>query len=133
MSRDVQQTLAQLADSVLRHPESFGSSALAPVWLGFKTRVMYIKLLRKAYRSIDESAASSPVVHTHRRQLRRATRRHLGRRLAEIRRVAQFDFFERLFSLWHIVHVPFFIMLVLSAIVHVIAVHMTDQHSINLT
>ncbi|WP_428603556.1 hypothetical protein [Sedimenticola sp.] len=32
--------------------------------------------------------------------------------------------FERLFSLWHVIHVPFFVMLVASAIFHVVAVHM---------
>lgn len=32
--------------------------------------------------------------------------------------------FERLFSLWHIIHVPFFIMLVITVIFHILAVHM---------
>ncbi|MDF1762257.1 MAG: hypothetical protein P1U57_02510 [Oleibacter sp.] len=40
------------------------------------------------------------------------------------RRVLEFNFFERLFALWHVIHLPFFIMLVLSGIVHVVAVHM---------
>ena len=37
---------------------------------------------------------------------------------------AQFSTYERLFSLWHVLHVPFVYMLVISAIFHVIAVHM---------
>jgi len=37
---------------------------------------------------------------------------------------AQFSIYERLFSLWHILHVPFVFMLVISGVVHVIAVHM---------
>ena len=39
-------------------------------------------------------------------------------------RVAQFHVFERLFSWWHVLHVPLVYMLVLSAIAHVVAVHM---------
>jgi len=35
----------------------------------------------------------------------------------------QFATYERLFSLWHAVHVPFLILLVLTGIVHVVAVH----------
>jgi hypothetical protein len=108
----------------LRRPESLGVSALAPVWLGYKTRWLYLKMVREAYRNIDELAASSPVIKQHRPRLRRSTRRYLGKRLAEIRKVAQFAFFERLFSLWHIIHVPFFLMMVMSALVHVLAVHM---------
>lgn len=43
--------------------------------------------------------------------------------LSGVQRVAQFSGYERLFSLWHILHVPLVWMLVLSAIAHVIAVH----------
>ena len=39
-------------------------------------------------------------------------------------RVAQFSLYERLFALWHILHLPIFFLMVLSAIVHVVAVHM---------
>jgi len=41
-----------------------------------------------------------------------------------LRRVAQLSFYERLFSLWHLFHLPLFILLVISALVHVLAVHM---------
>jgi len=36
---------------------------------------------------------------------------------------AQFSTYERLFSHWHTVHIPFLFMLVLTALVHVVAVH----------
>lgn len=38
-------------------------------------------------------------------------------------RVAQFKSYERLFSLWHVAHIPFVYLLVISAVVHVVAVH----------
>ena len=41
-----------------------------------------------------------------------------------LQRVAQFGTYERLFSLWHVAHVPFVVLLAVSAIYHVIAVHM---------
>jgi hypothetical protein len=44
--------------------------------------------------------------------------------LESVRRVSQFNTYERLFSLWHILHVPFVYMLVISGVIHVIAVHM---------
>jgi hypothetical protein len=43
--------------------------------------------------------------------------------LTSIRDVAQFSTYEKLFSLWHIFHVPLVYMLVFSSIWHVIAVH----------
>jgi hypothetical protein len=58
-----------------------------------------------------------------------ARRRESAHRLLRTYRVAapevaQFKTYERLFSAWHILHVPFVYLLVVSAIVHVIAVHM---------
>jgi hypothetical protein len=44
--------------------------------------------------------------------------------LRAVQRVAQFGVFVRLFSWWHVLHVPLVYMLVLSAIAHVVAVHM---------
>lgn len=38
-------------------------------------------------------------------------------------RLANYSVYERLFSLWHVFHIPLFILLVISGIVHVIAVH----------
>jgi hypothetical protein len=124
LNAQVREQLAELAENVLQHPESLGSSALAPVWLGLQTRWLYLQLVRAAYRNINELAKSSAVVKQHRPRLRRTTRRYLGQRLAEIRKVAQFAFFEKLFSLWHVIHVPFFLMMVISALVHVLAVHL---------
>ena len=43
--------------------------------------------------------------------------------IAAIKRAAAFTFFERLFRLWHIFHLPLFFLLVLAAIVHVFAEH----------
>jgi hypothetical protein len=43
--------------------------------------------------------------------------------LATVRDLAQFSTYEKLFSLWHIFHVPLVYMLVFSSIWHVISVH----------
>jgi hypothetical protein len=40
-----------------------------------------------------------------------------------LRQVAEFSAYERLFALWHVLHIPLFFMLVLAGIVHVFAVH----------
>ena len=43
--------------------------------------------------------------------------------LRSIQLTAQFSAYERLFSLWHVLHIPFVYLFVFSAIVHVVAVH----------
>ncbi len=44
--------------------------------------------------------------------------------LKTVRDVAQFNTYERLFSLWHIFHIPLVYMMAFSGVYHVIAVHM---------
>jgi hypothetical protein len=43
--------------------------------------------------------------------------------LNSVTRVAQFTAYERLFSLWHVAHIPFVYLMFISAVVHVCAVH----------
>jgi len=58
------------------------------------------------------------------RRQRRSAYRVVGELRSSMVKAAQLALFERLFSLWHIFHLPFFFMMVLSGVVHVVAVHM---------
>lgn len=78
--------------------------------------------------SIDEEVARaatregwSPAV---RRQRRAEELARLASYYATVKRAASLGIYERLFSFWHVAHVPLFIILVLTAIIHVIAVHL---------
>jgi hypothetical protein len=53
----------------------------------------------------------------------RHARKLVRRYLKAVVKVAHFTAYERLFSLWHVAHIPFVYLLVISAIVHVVAVH----------
>ena len=44
--------------------------------------------------------------------------------IAAVQRSAQFLPLERLFALWHVLHVPLVVLLAFSVIAHIIAVHM---------
>lgn len=44
--------------------------------------------------------------------------------LDSVRGVASFHAFERMFSLWHVLHVPLLFLLIVAAVIHVLAVHM---------
>ncbi len=74
-------------------------------------------------RALRQGARHSPVVAAEARRLRRTARAYVDRRLAATRRVAAFEGYERLFSLWHALHIPLIFMLIIAAVVHVIAVN----------
>jgi len=54
----------------------------------------------------------------------RETRRELDDYLRSVRRVAAFSLYERIFALWHAIHLPLCFLLFATAAVHVVAVHM---------
>ncbi len=76
--------------------------------------------LRAAF---DRLAATDHWTWTERStKVRRAT--HLVQRhLAAVAGVARSGAYARLFALWHVAHVPFVVLLALSAVAHVFAVH----------
>lgn len=43
--------------------------------------------------------------------------------IAAVKKAAAFTFYERLFRLWHVFHLPLFFLLVIAAIVHIFAAH----------
>lgn len=91
---------------------------------GITTRWAYLRIRLKLSRALDDAAKTSPIVARERIRLESNSRRYVAGRLEKLRKFAQFLLFERLFSIWHVVHYPLFVVLVVAVIVHIIAVHM---------
>lgn len=54
---------------------------------------------------------------------RKEARIYIQRYFDQMIRVYDFVIYEKLFSLWHLLHIPLFIMLIISGVVHVFAVN----------
>jgi len=98
------------------------------IWSCMKWSVKqwYFRFKLKHVAKIDllASATKSKVVARNISRLQLSADNYVTRYVGQMTRVARFSLYERLFSLWHVFHLPFFFMLVLSACVHVLAVHM---------
>ena len=86
-------------------------------WIGFSLR----RLLKRA---LMQEFHKSGMDRRELRQKLREQRLQLSEYMATLRKINQLAFYERLFSLWHVLHFPLFLMLVISGIVHVVAVHL---------
>ncbi len=109
---------------VLKPPQSLLATLVLPFRLSIQTRLAAWRLVRYARRHLKEQARRSPAVAAQHRRLRAATTRFVREHLRQVRRAAELGTYERLFGLWHVFHLPFFYMLVLTALLHVVAVHM---------
>jgi hypothetical protein len=77
-----------------------------------------------ARRELRLAAKNSSIVARDYKRLSRTSSRFIRDYMSLAGRVAQFSFYERLFALWHVLHLPIFLLMVLSALFHVLAVHM---------
>ena len=127
LKRDMDALLAQLEDSAafaesvrveleqfetqaVQAGGAFFSSAAAVISLGIRSRFFERRLL-------GQIVAAGRVGDEHARRL-------LDRFFTAVRRAAEFAFYDRLLRLWHLLHLPLFIILVAAAILHIVAVHM---------
>jgi hypothetical protein len=74
-------------------------------------------------RALRVAGRKSKTIAAQRSRLRRAARSYVDTRLAATRRVAGFQAYERLFSLWHALHLPLIFLLITAGVVHVVAVN----------
>jgi hypothetical protein len=81
---------------------------------------------RRLRRAVREAIAlGADRRHDPRREsLRLIAYRYVDDRIGAARRVLEFRAFQKLFSLWHALHMPLFFMLIIAGIVHVVAVHL---------
>ena len=90
----------------------------------FKHHFVRLKLWFQIRRELRSRAVLSETIRMNSGELRRAALLYMNDQVRVMRRIAQLAFYERLFSIWHLFHMPLFLLLVLSALVHVLAVHM---------
>ena len=109
--------------AAIDRPKGLARGAWSFLTLGIRARWLFRRCSREfagAYRA--QARANGWDAARQTRDLA-AARTMIGAYLSGVQRLAQFKGYERLFSLWHILHVPLVWMLVLSAIAHVVAVH----------
>lgn len=103
-------------------------NALANIWafvtLPLHARWVYWQSARELKRLYANHAEARNWEPVKRQRRLKAARQLVMTYLRGVQNVAHFSTYERLFSLWHVLHVPLVYMLVLSAIAHVVAVHM---------
>ena len=83
-----------------------------------------LRLYLQIRKELKERAAVDSIIRSNANSLRKTANAYATQQVGLMRQVAQLAFYERLFSLWHLFHMPLFLLLVASAIVHVLAVHM---------
>jgi hypothetical protein len=78
---------------------------------------------RDTRRFIDVEARRFGLKPKQRKAWHRAAREHLASYFSAVAATARLILFERMFGAWHYLHVPLFVVMAMSVIVHIVAVH----------
>ena len=100
-----------------------GFGYLKPLVISLATLQARAQLRRDVRGALHATPDSAAVGAEQERACQRALA-YVDLRLTATRHVAEFDGYERLFSLWHSLHIPVIFVLLVAAIVHVIAVNL---------
>lgn len=85
---------------------------------------VWFSLWKTSRAELKIRAGESATVARDYRRLRKASSTYIRNFVNLTGRIAHFTMYERMFSLWHVLHLPLFFMMVISALLHVLAVHM---------
>jgi hypothetical protein len=96
---------------------------LKPLFVAVNALIARLLLRRYVRKALRAAARTSRPIAWQRKPLRRAAAAYIDRRISAARRVTEFQAYERLFSLWHALHLPLIFMLIVAAVVHIVAVH----------
>jgi len=94
-----------------------------PLFVATRTLTSRWRLRHYVRTALRAAARTSPTIAEQRKRLRKAAAAYIDKRLVATRRLTEFQAYERLFSLWHALHLPLIFMLVVAAVVHIVAVH----------
>ncbi len=121
---NVEERLQAFEQHELKAAPTWATHLRQVTWLPIKMRMTYwicAYQLRKPLRHIAERKGWDEAGLAQRERLaRKLVRRYLG----AVVRIAHYTAYERVLSLWHLVHIPFVYLLLFSAIAHVVAVHL---------
>ncbi len=117
------QLLTDYEQRVLQAPR--GPLASAIHW--FSMRYTAARLYHSVIRALNKKLlAAAHLKGWDRSKVRRKQMRMRSMLLDHrrvLRQILEFHFYERLFAIWHLLHMPLFIMMVVTGFVHVYAVH----------
>jgi hypothetical protein len=92
--------------------------------VGTKIRIAGLLLPFKLRRIVRAHARQYKWTPLHTKRYLKMLNMHIRYYLQTTIKVCEFSIYERLFALWHTLHLPLFIMLIVTGIIHVVAVHM---------
>ena len=112
------QQLIKMEETALRPYTSLIASLMHVIYLAVNAPLLRRKVLRLLKKSYAEDSDNKTLPDS------KVVSQLIKHYTLALRKTAAFKVYERLFSLWHILHLPLFFMMIITAVIHIFAVHM---------
>jgi len=120
---NVRKQLLHFANSILSHSKGFLFSVGIFFFMRLRTRWAYRSLRGSLKQGLKQEARRKGWSARIYRSNLRNTRLEVWHFLRQVRKVAEFNVYERLFALWHLFHLPLLVMMLIAGVFHIVAVH----------
>jgi hypothetical protein len=135
MLREVESDVGGASGSIAARLTAFAERAMRPratlagnfataLWLGISVPFARRRILLASRAAIAANARRRNWSRGERRLHYQLARQHIGGFLDAVVAASELTFYERLLALWHVLHMPLFLLLVVTGLVHVVAVHL---------
>ncbi len=114
--------LKAFSESILNPPADLIHSITRIVTVRFQAMQATWKIKKLTSQFIQQYKGEQPLGPNEKVQLIRQVSHKAASFMKQAKKVSEFNFYERLFSLWHMTHLPMVYVLGFAIIVHVIAV-----------
>ena len=120
---DAKKKLFDFAETILTPPGSLVNCIERIISAGLRAQFIHWKMRRIIRTYLHNLADGHELSFARKRQIRRQFRISIRRYFTLAFRVTKFSFYERAFALWHVLHIPLVLLMVVAVAVHIIAVH----------
>ena len=124
MDSEAMEALRRYERKILKSGESWLTLTPELMLLGVRTRLLRWRLKARLSRELKQRARQEQLSRIEIRKIIRSGKRDIVTYIRSLRQVAEYKIYRKIFSLWHVLHIPLFAMLVVSAVVHIVAVHL---------
>jgi hypothetical protein len=121
---DAKKELFGFAEKILTPPGSLILSIERIITAGWQAQFIKWKMKRIATTYLGNLPSGNSLTLAQRIRIQRELKKEICLLLKLAFRVTKYNFYERSFALWHVLHIPLVILMVLAVVVHIVAVHL---------
>lgn len=116
--------LEEFNTRVSETPKSAMGGLWAALTIGGRVRRARRQMFRLTDKALSAHASENGWSRRQKQERLNIFREHMRIYFAAVKKAQKLALFERLFALWHVLHMPLFVLLVMTVVIHIVAVHL---------